>query len=255
MTIRPRSIRDPYLPEAPWAYPDPLVVFFAGVAGSFLGFILSSLLGLDGLAVLAVALLFQGAASLGVMAWLSAGRGSGDWARDFGLVIRPQHVWGVVVGLLLQLVVALIVAPLIELFGPEDPPQQSIADVAEELSGGVETLVFLSLVVLVAPLVEEIVFRGMLLSRMRRSMGAWPAILLSGAVFAAVHLIDPNAVFAVPGLFLIGSALAWMALRTGELSLPIFVHAGVNLSGALLLFYQDELAEAVESVESVIVLL
>ncbi len=248
MTIQPRSLRDPYLPEASWAYPDPLVVFFAGVAGSLLGFLLADIAGLDGLALLATTLLFQAAASLGAMAWLSAGRGSGDWARDFGLVIRPQHVWGIGVGLLLQLVVALIVAPLIELFGPEDPPQQSIADVAEELSGGVESLVFLSLVVLLAPLVEEIIFRGMLLSRMRRSMGAWPAILLSGAAFAGVHLIDPNAVFAVPGLFLIGAALAWTALRTGDLSLPIFVHAGVNLSGALLLFFQDELAEAVEGV-------
>ena len=109
-------------------------------------------------------------------------------------------------------------------------------------------MIFLFLVVVLAPLVEEVIFRGMLLSRLRRSFGRWASILISAAAFALIHLIDPNAVFAVPSLFLVGIGLGWYALPYGDLSVPIFVHAGVNLTGAVFLLYGDEITESVENV-------
>lgn len=61
-------------------------------------------------------------------------------------------------------------------------------------------------------------------------------------------MLDQNAVLAVPGLFIIGIALAWFALRDGDLSVPIFVHAGVNLTGAVVLIFGDQLSEAAGAV-------
>ncbi len=66
---------------------------------------------------------------------------------------------------------------------------------------------------------------------------------MSAAVFAAIHLVDPVAIYAVPGLFLIGIALGWFALATGDLSLPIAVHAGVNLTAVVLITFAEDLTE------------
>lgn len=237
-----------YLPEAEWSYLDALVVFLAGFFGSLVGFVIASAAQLSEFGVIAAGLAAQALASLGVAVLLSAQRGTGDWERDFGLRIEPRHTIWIAAGFGLQIVAALLVGPIVELFSPEDAPQQSIAELAESLEGGPATLMFLFLVVIVAPLVEEVIFRGMLLSRLRRSMGPKAAVALSAAVFAGVHLIDLNAVYAVPGLFLVGLALGWAALRFGNLSVPIFLHAGVNLTGALFLFLSDELLESVDAV-------
>jgi membrane protease YdiL (CAAX protease family) len=78
---------------------------------------------------------------------------------------------------------------------------------------------------------------------------------VSAGAFAVIHLIDPNAAFAVPSLFVIGVALGWSALRYGDLSVPILVHAGVNLSGAVVLIYGDEIQEWADSVEAVLTIL
>ncbi len=248
MIREPARLRGTYLPDADWSITDTVIVFLGGIIGSVVGLALAEAFDPSDFVRIAVGLVTQAVASLGIAAYLSVRRGSGDWERDFGLRVHPRDAAWLAAGLGLQLAVALVVAPLVELLGPDDPPQQGIADIAQELDGGLNALVFLFLVVVVAPLVEEIVFRGMLLSRLRRSMGPWPAITTSAAVFAAIHLLDPNAIFAVPGLFLIGIALGWAALRYGNLSVPIFLHAGVNLTGALFLFFSDEALDLVDAV-------
>ncbi|HSF84696.1 MAG TPA: type II CAAX endopeptidase family protein [Acidimicrobiia bacterium] len=248
----PEALDETYLPDAQWTATDAFLVFFVGLVGSVIGVAFATVAGAADFGLVAAGLGAQAVAALGLAAYLSSRRGTGDWERDFGLRIEPRHVGWLAAGLALQLAVALLVGPIIELFAPEDAPQQGIADVAEDLDGSVNTLVFLFLVVIVAPLVEELIFRGMLLSRLRRSMGKWGAVTMSAAVFAAIHLIDPNAVFAVPGLFLIGLALGWAALRYGNLSVPIFLHAGVNLTGAIVLLYSDELLESVDALSGLL---
>ena len=79
----------------------------------------------------------------------------------------------------------------------------------------------------------------------RRVAMRW-AVVLSAGAFAAVHLADPNARLAVPSLFVIGLVLGWAAQRRGSLSLPMFIHAGVNLLGAVLLIWGDDIADYLE---------
>ncbi|MEN8240203.1 MAG: CPBP family intramembrane glutamic endopeptidase, partial [Actinomycetota bacterium] len=57
------------------------------------------------------------------------------------------------------------------------------------------------------------------------------------------HLLDPNAIAVVPGLFLLGVVLAWVALKRGDLSLPIAIHSGINLLAAITILYGDQLLE------------
>jgi membrane protease YdiL (CAAX protease family) len=79
------------------------------------------------------------------------------------------------------------------------------------------------LVVIVAPLVEEYLFRGLLLSGLLRSLRPRWAILASAAIFAVVH---PAVSF--PPVFLLGLLAAWGVRRTGGLAAGMVAHAMHN---------------------------
>lgn len=75
--------------------------------------------------------------------------------------------------------------------------------------------------VFVAPLVEELVFRGFLLPALSRRLGTAAAIALSGLLFGLMHLSDPTS---VPPLVAFGLALGALRLRTGSLGPPVLLH-------------------------------
>ena len=74
---------------------------------------------------------------------------------------------------------------------------------------------------LLAPLVEELVFRGAVLRSLLGSLGnRWAAITLSAVIFAAVHLNPVQ----MPHAFLVGLLLGWMYSRTGSILPGVAVH-------------------------------
>ena len=75
------------------------------------------------------------------------------------------------------------------------------------------------------------------------------AVVIQAVAFGAVHLVDPGAILAVPGLILIGLALGWAAQRYNSLSVPILLHAGVNLTATIVLFWGDELIDKLEDAQ------
>jgi len=230
---------------ANWRLRDIVAVFFAGIAGSIAVTAVAVSAGADPFDPLIFSLIFggQAAASFGVMWLLSRTRGSGSLAADVGLIVRGADWWGVPAGMGLQLVIAVITAPLIVWLFPDGPPEQGIAEIAGQSRSLLEQLAVFIAVAVAAPLIEEMLFRGMLLSWLTRRMRNWPAIVVSAAVFAGVHLLDPNAIAVVPGLFLLGIVLAWVALRRGDLSLPVAIHSGINLLAAITILYGAELLE------------
>lgn len=86
--------------------------------------------------------------------------------------------------------------------------------------------------VVLAPLVEEVVFRGMLLSSLRPRVGDLSAIVVSSLVFAAVHVLP----FAMPPIFLLSVGLGWLYVRTDSLWTPIAAHAVFNTVGIVALY-------------------
>jgi hypothetical protein len=79
-------------------------------------------------------------------------------------------------------------------------------------------------VVIAAPLCEEFIFRGLVFRGLRRSFGAWRAVLASALIFALVH--PPISVAPVLGLGLV-AALTFE--YTGLLIAPIMAHMVYNL--------------------------
>ena len=75
-----------------------------------------------------------------------------------------------------------------------------------------------------APVLEELLFRGVLFGGLTKIMPIWPAILLSGLVFAVIHI---NAATLIP-LWFLGAAFAWLYVRTSTLLVPMAVHFSFN---------------------------
>lgn len=90
--------------------------------------------------------------------------------------------------------------------------------------------VLLALVaVVVAPLGEELVFRGVLLAGFMRRMPAMWAVLATAVIFGCAHLPDFKfAWYAIPSLVIVGLALGWMRLYARSLWPAVVLHAANN---------------------------
>ncbi len=84
-------------------------------------------------------------------------------------------------------------------------------------------IAFLVLSVAIAPLVEELLFRGILYGALRRSLRPGLAIPASAALFAILH--PP---LGAPAVFLLGIAAAWARERTGRIAAAIATHTAYN---------------------------
>ena len=163
--------------------------------------------------------------------WLLGRRfGSGNFAADYGLSFRPIDLIGIPIGVVTQLaLVPLLYLPL-ESIWPATFGDDEIEKRARELYGNPSSvsLVLLILVVVVgAPLVEELVYRGLLQGALGRTLHQWRgwlAMVLVAALFALVHFSPVE----YPGLFLVGLVLGICALRTGRLGMGILTHAAFN---------------------------
>jgi hypothetical protein len=90
---------------------------------------------------------------------------------------------------------------------------------------GMLPLLLLSFVFL-APLQEELVFRGFFLSGFIPAIGVWPAILLTSAVWAVSH--GQYEWFFVGEIFALGLLFGWLRWRSGSTILTFILHAAVN---------------------------
>ncbi len=80
--------------------------------------------------------------------------------------------------------------------------------------------------VLIAPLSEELFFRGMLLQALwRRTGGPWRAITVSAALFAAIHFPQPQTILP---LLTLGLILGYLRVRYRSLAACVLAHALFN---------------------------
>lgn len=82
---------------------------------------------------------------------------------------------------------------------------------------------------------EEIVFRGYPFQVLVEWAGVWPAVVVSSALFAALHGWNPNVTWlALANIFLAGVLLALAYLRTRSLWFATALHVGWNWAMASL---------------------
>lgn len=165
------------------------------------------------------------------MFWMVLRRWPAQWRvpdpPGFGFV-RPQGRWygyAVAAGVL----VALLGGLLTRWLAPGGEVQQDVTVMSGQVSPAMRWVMAV-LVVCVAPLVEELIFRGVLLSGLMRRLRAVWAVPLSAAIFGIVHLPDFGfAWHAVPALVGLGLVLALLRLRSRSLWPAVTAHAANNL--------------------------
>jgi uncharacterized protein len=154
-------------------------------------------------------------------------------ARELGFV-RPRQVWPIV----FAWVVAISAGPLtvaskrlLGFVSGDSSTTETIIPLAAP-NGVVSALVFAMTVAMLVPVVEELIFRGLLHRTVRTRWPLIPSAILSGIVFAAVHL---DASTLIP-LFMVGFVFAWSYERSGSLWGSIIPHGGLNALTLLVTF-------------------
>ena len=144
---------------------------------------------------------------------------------DFGFRMRALDVpGGLAIGVVAQLVlVPLVYVPIFWLIGQRDvsADARALTDRATDPFG---VALLILIVVIGAPIVEELFFRGLLLRSAERRWGKVWAVVVSSLIFGAVHLQPLQ----FPALVAVGVVFALLAVRTGRLGPSIFAHMGFN---------------------------
>jgi membrane protease YdiL (CAAX protease family) len=89
----------------------------------------------------------------------------------------------------------------------------------------------------VAPIGEELFFRGFLYRGLRRRLAIWPAAAVSGVLFGLIHVdvtsgdtIARSASLVLP-LSVMGLGLAWLCERRQSVLAPMAAHMVFNVIG------------------------
>jgi membrane protease YdiL (CAAX protease family) len=166
--------------------------------------------------------------------WAASRRsGSGDFVEDYRVRFATIDLLGLPIGVLTQLVlVPLLYLPLSGLW-PDTFSEDRLSENAEKLvdrATGASMVLLVLMVCLFAPVVEELVFRGLLQGSLAARFDQVVALVVTAAWFAVIHFRPVE----YPGLFLFGLVAGAGLMFTGRLGLPILAHLAFNVTGLLL---------------------
>jgi len=188
--------------------------------------------------ILISALTFQGAAI--VLTWRFLREHQTGWKAGFGLgnqVLKAIGWGGLIVGLFLPLAWGLQMASIkaMSLFGWDYSEQ--LALVALRNSGSPAQLIVLGIVtILLAPLAEELLFRGVLYPAVKQfgypHLAFWGTAALFGAIHVSLAIFLPLTVLAL--------LLNWLYEKTDNLLAPIAAHVTFNAINFTLFFVAED---------------
>jgi CAAX protease family protein len=224
-----------------YAGPSPVLVFAASVSSTlFLSALLGSFLIRLGLSPDAPLFTVVGslvifATYLGLVRFLVVGTGALTW-REMGLRagkgrFAEDAAWGLALAIPV-LTITGIVASFLSTFLPLPDP---VLPPATDTAG---VLLNLAVAAVIAPIGEELFFRGFATTAWARVYGARRGLIQGAIFFAVAHVLTLTSVDLVQGLKLalfaslvrlpVAFTLGWLFLRRRSLVGPIFLHAAYN---------------------------
>jgi membrane protease YdiL (CAAX protease family) len=166
--------------------------------------------------------------------WLaSRTQGTRHFLRDLGVRFRVIDVVGIAIGIGGQILVAIMYAPFQHDIKNFNAPSQKLTGA----SHGAGFIVIAIATVLLAPAMEELFFRGLLLKGLMRTFtklgavggarvaGVILAVIVDGLLFGLAH----GEWVQLAGLAVFGMILATVSYRTGRLGMNMVAHASFNL--------------------------
>jgi len=169
--------------------------------------------------------------TLGIPVWLYFIKGV-SW-KDFGWEFQKNDIFsGLLIGFGTQIAGGLLYLPLILIFDDIDvsEPARELVDKAT----GFGVLLLFLVVVVGAPLVEELFFRGLTLKAFEKKMSSRLAVLLSSLFFAIAHL----QLIQFPALFLFGLVAGYLVKKYDRLGRAVWAHVGFNATTVVALLLQ-----------------
>ena len=167
---------------------------------------------------------------VGAVVVVSRRFGTGSLRKDYGFRFRSSDVIGVPIGVVVQLVFLPLLYRALSIFvdtSSVDEPAKNLTDRAQ----GVGVVLLVVLVVVGAPIIEELFFRGLLLrsieARWTNTLALWASAILFG--LAHFELLQ------LPALVLFGLVAGYCAQRTGRLGMSIWAHVGFNATTVVFL--------------------
>ncbi|GAB4547888.1 MAG: hypothetical protein Tsb0013_08030 [Phycisphaerales bacterium] len=173
----------------------------------------------------AMGIVFAGVVAPGVGPLLINGFAPRRWPRDallgggWFLVVLPM--------VLVTAFVSTQVAILLTGQTPEVIGHSTLRALEQDEGRGWAWALMVANVVIGAPIVEEVLYRGCVQSAVRRFLPAWGAIVSASVIFALIHIGSADA-RTLPGLFVLSLGMGLVYERTGRLLPGIVVHALFN---------------------------
>lgn len=147
---------------------------------------------------------------------------TGDWKQ----VLKPRRIIGIVgCGIALQLALSMALTVILPLL-----PKifESYSSVMNAL--GSESVLMILCVCILAPIGEELIFRGLTFRIMRKAVPLWAAVVVQALLFGIYHMNLVQGVYA----FLLGLLFGYVAYRYGSVVPGILLHMVVNSSSYLI---------------------
>ena len=167
-----------------------------------------------------------------MLRWV-AHRAGTDLRTYFGLRFAKTDWFGIPLGIFCQVVLMNVVNWPLNRWWPNTFNPQRIETRARDMVDAAHGawFILLALVVVVgAPLVEELVYRGFIQSGLQAQLGSTWALIITAAGVTVVHL-EP---IEFPGLFAFAIVLGLCYRRTQRLGLSMVTHLAFNATGLLL---------------------
>lgn len=192
--------------------------------------------GLRGQAILMIGH-YAGAASILAVFFILVHRAASGYARR---QMPPIHAALLGVGALLLfwpmvMLVSWIITMIVERItgAPLDAIAHSTLAQLQQADRDVWYTIVIAMVVIAAPVTEEVVYRGLLQDALRRAgVKPWAAIIIVSVIFAIMHLAAAPQPSAIPGLlaslFILSLGFGWAYEKTGRLLTPIVMHMLFN---------------------------
>lgn len=148
----------------------------------------------------------------------------------------PRSAYWYLLALLVGVLMPPLGALLTQLAAHGHAVSQNVEDISRHASWNLR-LPLAIVIVTVGPLVEELMFRGVLLSALMHRLSTGASVAICATLFGVVHLAGLDFQwYALPNLILLAAMLCWLRLNSTSLWPAVVAHGVYNLFALVALF-------------------
>ena len=175
-------------------------------------------------------------------------------ASDWGWAFKPADIGiGIGTAMIGMFAAGLVAAGTTALVGLEDESLAENTAIITDMEGSPWLYGILFVVVIGAPVSEEMLFRGLILRSVEKRWGSVAGVIGSLLVFVPIHFADggilgPGQIVLWASIATLGAVLAIAAVKTRRLAAPIIAHVLINgIASAGALGWFDRLSDSLPS--------